>query len=115
MNNMSWLEPEEWESCRKYMDYETFEEFQMFVKAEEPFSVGVPLPIIEIVDVCESRQKWKEWNQINKINLREKSNSYKNHDYYKELYRFLAYTLYGYGNWSNNDRRQKGMKFIRFR
>lgn len=112
MNDINWLEAEEWELCRKHMSPETFKEFQMFVKAEEPFAVGVPLPVIEIVEVCESQQKWKEWNRMN---LREKSNSYKDDDYYKQLYRFLAYTLYGYGYWSNNHRRQKGLSPIRFK
>lgn len=32
-----------------------------------------------------------------------------------EWYRCLAFTLYGYGNWSNNDRRMKGLGALRNR
>jgi hypothetical protein len=28
---------------------------------------------------------------------------------YADWYRIIAYTLYGYGNWSNNDRRRNGL------
>lgn len=34
---------------------------------------------------------------------------------YAEWYRCLAYVLYGYGNWSNNDRRRSGLKPLRKR
>lgn len=111
MNQFNWLEPEEWDACRKHMDQETFEEFQMLVKSEEPFSIGIPLPILTIVDVCED---FKKWGKESVRNFRTVSNSYQNADCYKELYRILAFAIYGYGNWSNNDRRQKGLPAFKF-
>jgi hypothetical protein len=111
MNQIEWLEPEEWEMCKVHMDQETFEEFRMFVKVEEPFSVGLPYPIITIVDVCEDFQKWGRYSTED---FRDVYHKYKNADCYKELYRLLAFTIYGYGNWSNNDRRHKGLHPIRF-
>jgi hypothetical protein len=32
---------------------------------------------------------------------------------YAEWYRCLSYVLYGYGNWSNNDRRRAGLPALR--
>jgi len=107
MNEMNWLEPEEWEVCREKMDQETYEEFRMFVKAEEPFSVGVPLPILLILDVCEGEKDYRS------IEIRHRFNATFKHDSHKELYRFLAYAKYGYGNWSNNARRHKGLPLLR--
>lgn len=32
---------------------------------------------------------------------------------YAEAYKILAFTIFGYGNWSNNDRRRQGLPAIR--
>jgi len=96
MNEYNWLDKEEWDICEKHMDVDTFEEFKMFVKADEPFSVGIPEPIIKIVDVCEDFHKYRH---IYKDDYQQKYNNTDSNDSYKELYKFLAFTLYGYGNW----------------
>lgn len=108
---INWLEKEEWEQCRKVMDQETFEDFQMLVKSEEIFSVGIPFPAIKIVDVCED---FKTYAKLYKSDFRKIYEQYSHSDYYRELYRILAFTIYGYGNWSNNDRRHKGLPPVRF-
>lgn len=110
MYEIDWLEPDEWEACRKRMDSETFEEFRMYVKAEEPFSVGIPLPVIMIVDYCEKSRDKFAYKQA-----RKEYEKLQDGDVHKELYRFLAYTIYGYGKWSNNDRRQKGISAIKMK
>ena len=34
-------------------------------------------------------------------------------EHYAECYKLLAFTCYGYGNWSNTDRRRKGLGMLR--
>ena len=36
-------------------------------------------------------------------------------DNYAQWYKCLAFTLYGYGNWSNNERQRKGLPLVRNR
>ena len=73
---------------------------------------GIPFPLIGIIDVCEDKEHWgKFWTRITDF-----KNDYLCHKgYYGDLIMVLAYTIFGYGNWSNNDRMRKGLKSIRFK
>lgn len=100
---------EEYILCKSKMEKQTF---TLFMDACNNYkSEGIPLPFLGIIDVCEDEASGKFWTRITDF----KSVYLSFTSTYGDLYMVLAFTIFGYGNWSNNDRIRKGLKTIRFK
>lgn len=110
MYNTNILDEEEYLLCKSKMEKQTF---ALFMDACNQYEgEGIPGPIIGITDVCEDKAHWgKFWTRISDF----KRESLSRTSYYGDLIMVLAFTIFGYGNWSNNDRVRKGLKPVRFK
>lgn len=110
MYNTDLLEEEEYILCKSKMEKQTF---TLFMDAcDKCTGEGIPGPLLGVIDVCEDKEHWgKFWTRIS--DFKRENLSHKG--YYADLIMVLAYTIFGYGNWSNNDRIRKGLKPIRFK
>lgn len=109
MYNTHLFEEEEYIVCKSKMETQTFT--LLMETCNNYKGEGIPFPLIGIVDVCENEESGKFWARITDF----KSRYISYHSDYGNLYRVLAFTIFGYGNWSNNDRIRKGLRPIRFK
>ncbi|WP_262176692.1 hypothetical protein [Saccharococcus sp. Marseille-Q5394] len=110
MYNTDLFEEEEYILCKSKMEKQTFTILMDACDRNE--GEGIPFPLIGIMDVCEDKAHYgKFWTRLSDF-----KREYLSHNsYYGDLFKVLAYTIFGYGNWSNNDRLRKGLKPIRFK
>lgn len=76
---------------------------------------GIPWPLVKIMHYNDA------WF-FRKADLRKdyhaymsQSKQHPSHAAYAQLYKILAFHIYGFGNWSNSDRRRNGKNAIRRR
>ena len=109
MYNTNLFEEEEYILCKSKIEKQTF---TLLMDACNDYkSEGIPLPLIGIIDVCEDEASGKFWTRLTDF----KSDYISYNSTYGDLFMVLAFTIFGYGNWSNNDRIRKGLKPNRFR
>jgi hypothetical protein len=100
------------DAFQSIMDKPTFKLFEEW--CEKWQEETLPLPLVELEWMLENYSFWSKRNS--RINMyRAYSRSVSRHSLYAEMYQILAFTLYGYGNWSNNARKQRGLQLIRFK
>lgn len=100
------------DAFRNIMDKSTFMLFDEWCEKwnEDTF----PLPLVELEWLLENYSFWGKRNS--KTNMyRKYSIRIDRHPLYAELYKIIAFTLYGYGNWSNNHRKLKNLQPVRFK
>jgi hypothetical protein len=100
------------DAFKSIMDEPTFKLFDEWCEKWDKDTI--PMPLAELKWMLENYRFWSKHNS--KINIyREYSRSVSRHPLYAEMYQILAFTLYGYGNWSNNHRKRNGLQPIRFK
>lgn len=111
MYNTNLFEEEEYQQCKRKMDERVFTRLMDICNTD--IDDGIPLPLLNIIYVVEDMAHWGKF--CARISSGFKGEYLSHPGYYGDLYLVLAYTIYGYGNWSNNDRIRKGLKPIRFK
>lgn len=110
---------DEWDEIKNKADKETFSLLEKWVEDNKDYR-GLPFPILTINAVVtrpyfirkeETDKRFS--NLYDNYTLRQVEGSDKENRAYGQLYRIIAFMIYGYGNWSNNARRAKGLAPIR--
>ncbi len=109
----------EWELIQKTADKETLALLEKWIEDNQDYK-GIPFPIMSISHVCENRhfiRKTETDKRLSSLYFNYKERQAEGNDKsdkaYGQLYRILAFMIFGYGNWSNNDRLRKGLAPIR--
>ncbi|BCO16286.1 hypothetical protein_gp233 [Bacillus phage vB_BceM_WH1] len=105
----------EWLRIKKNVDAETFALLEAWCEEHKDYK-GLPFPIITLCSVGGNNTKFvRKYNRHlykSYYDCKQRATD-KDRIGYAELYRILAFAFYGYGNWSNSDRRRKGLAPIR--
>lgn len=100
------------DAFRPMMDEPTFELFTDWCRHYQEDTM--PYPFAMLSWMLDDYGYWGK--QIGKENLYEYYyDALEFDELYALLYKIQAFTLYGYGNWSNNDRKRKGLQPVRFK
>lgn len=109
----------EWNDIKQKADKETLALLEKWLEDNQNYK-GVPYPILIIHGAVTNpyfTRKTETDKRFSSLYFNYKERQTEGNDKeskaYGELYRIIAFLLYGYGNWSNNDRRRKGLAPIR--
>lgn len=113
------FDQDEWDVVKKTADKETFALLEKWVEDNKDYR-GLPFPIITITSMANhlhfirKSETDKRFSSLyENYALRQVEGNDKENKAYGQLYRIIAFMIFGYGNWSNNDRRRKGLAPIR--
>ena len=95
---------------KENLDARTYELF-LDVSKEYDISSGIPFPFLLIEWACENKAYLGKRNGDLRTNYQAFMS--KGTTGYANLYKVLAFAVFGYGCWSNNDRSRKGLSSIR--